>query len=260
MLDTMFEIVKRGITYKVYQKEDPDKPKVVLPHPQLKIGDWIEDGTGLIVQVLDVKWFRGAIVSMYVRTVYGLDILLRYNKSGYWSIYKVDFRRPRINENSFTAKAKDKLTQKDKWLLKALFITGDMYRAYQVVYGELPKNESQKYNLKQKFRRLFSMSESDEFYRDRVLEILKEKGVAKPEWFVAKLLESVDGKIDSLVKLNIVKMLAGAVNESDINRLMGIESRDGDNQGLIPIAPSRPTMELTDGSSTSDRTDGEAEG
>lgn len=231
--------------HKVYELGEEGCPEINYKRETVKVGDWIIDCNNQVAKVLRMTVLLGKhqdIASIHILTCFGADILLNAGR-GEVSYSKLDFNRPRLSFHSLS-RGKDRtrgLTVSEKVFLYNTLITGDIDKAFHIAFNNTEIRSSTIHN---KFDTLLKSNFGQEFIRNMIGEKLKEHGV-DTKFFINKLIESVEGKIDTELKLSILRMLAAGAGDAEIVQMLSEQSNDNPNRPLLPVNPIQKSLAET---------------
>jgi len=254
MIEITVKSKKYAGQYKVYTLGEEGCPEVNYQRETVKVGDWIVDCNNLVSQIIHLvkPMIAGITTVMSIYTCYGIDgFLVSKREEHYYT--KLDFNRPRISFHSLSRGA-DRvrgISYQDKVFLYNTLINGDMYKAHEIAY----KNKRNDGTISNKFNQLLSTKQGQEFIRNMIGEKLKEFGV-EADFFIKKLIESVDGKIDSELKLALLRMLAAGAGDKEIIRMLSDQSNENPNQPLLPTSSVEPPKQIEEAKFTETNTEG----
>lgn len=249
MILKLLSHTRLGGVYEIWRIEESGCPVVNRDATAYRRLDWIVDGNGWVAQILGiVEYTRKAdgYVVTSIETCFGTDLLWRRSKKGALYIAPLDFFRPRPNYSALTRHVGSRLTNRAKMFLARAFATGDMMASYLEVFGDRELTQNVRNNINFNFRKYIDSDEGKEYCAMLMKEWASAKGINGSEFFLDKLLESVQGKIENPVQYKILKTLAIAGGNKDvIEMFVKAESDDplallDSGNGAIPLPGATP--------------------
>jgi hypothetical protein len=214
----------------VYLRGIDQHPAVNANYASLVAGDWIEDRNGLIVQVLRLKYLLhqdkhckpNGYFGIIISTCYGTDYIGRIRKDGTVYVYPLDLNRVRKNFWDL-GHVKVKLRFTDKMFIIHWLWGASPFEAYRKAYNRV--SEAPLVQLSN----LLQIPEAKELLVKTLREIIVEKKLNDPEFYITKMMESISGKIENATQLKILEILAHASNNAEVQDMFG-----ADGGGKLP--------------------------
>lgn len=225
-------------THIIYRIEDVDCPIPQLARQFTKVGDWLQDDDGYVLQVLTIRIFstgRGGQNCTMVSCL-GIDFLWRRSKTGSCYINPLHFKRPRKAFNMAGSTKKTKLTSRDKLFLRLLIGTADPTKAYLSAYGDRKLTDSFKRNLTYHIKRLLDLEQGKEFVSILLRDAAKEAGLDAPEFYLNNLKDAVTGGVKNEFQLGLLRLLAMSGGNIEIINLLPKSTGDGGASLPLPDA------------------------
>ena len=227
-----------------------DKSKVSMPDVKNYIEVvykqvYVEDKNGLIAPIIKRPQMmqarvRGTSQRHYsIVTPFGMDMLCTLY-SGFETVIKwkdLDFKRPRANFHSLAKTNVHSLNAKARGWLRDVMNGQDFYGSYTKWYGTEVMNITQKYAIAARFRSILMNEECVGIMSIILKEMMKSRGVGDPQWFLQKMLNSIEGPIKTSVQLEIFRLIGAATEDEDIKLLVGANTteRIDDDRGRINL-------------------------
>lgn len=200
----------KDIDYIIYEKDDVGYPEIIEVVPPL-IGTYIKDIKGRAIEVINVIRLNGGRgMSMWKAETCLGEFLIGQTKMEFAMRFPFDFDKPM--KNTFLPIS---FSPKEVLFIRSIAECQSIVKAYELIYGRIRRRS----NAFQKIGSILSHREA-KVYMNELKELLQNKGI-NTEWFVDKVLTSLDGPIKTEVQYAMLKDLAN-VTSPEARLLTGV--------------------------------------
>lgn len=234
----------------VYEAGDqlPVQPVHVL---LAKAGDYITDSDGVTAPVLRIYWTKNEVAArrkLVVISPFGTDVVANTAKSGEARPTIFHFDRPRQNFWNFARKPYNvrPLGWREMAVIQRICSGRDIYVSWMEVYGVSTLTLETKYKIRNSISKMFSKPDAKAFAMATLKEAMTARKLNDPEWYIEKMLSSIEGAISTAVQLQIFQMLGKAASNEEVQRLVDPDNRPALPPPNLPQLAEAPYEEIKD--------------